>query len=151
MKIIANTYRRTFEQQNKYTMGRGGPFDLLQVLDDTQDAAFWLSRLNIKPAIMNTKMSLLSSGIKALDSHMLQQSFTEQTAKIAAGKAALLAEILKTKELDYDLGRVQTKPNIELLRDIVLIENLGSLQALWKTNVTAFQFWAEVQRLRRQV
>jgi hypothetical protein len=46
LPLVAETYRRIFVGQNKY---RGGKFTVEQALDDTLDAAYWLTQINTSP------------------------------------------------------------------------------------------------------
>ena len=63
LPVVGETYRRIFAEQNKY---RGDKFTVEQTLNDTLDAAYWLSQIDLAPKKENAKTKFFRSGIRAI-------------------------------------------------------------------------------------
>ncbi|MFH1186440.1 MAG: nucleotidyl transferase AbiEii/AbiGii toxin family protein [Chloroflexota bacterium] len=144
LHTVDETYDRLFAVQNP---ARGGGHTREQCLDDTIDAAYWISQMDIRHQERNAKTDLLRRGIKALDSHMLGPSFEIRAAKIPAARAALVAALLRTGRLDRPLSALRTVPRPEELAAVTIEGRFERLTALRKTSLEAFHFWREASRI----
>lgn len=102
-----DTYRATFETQNKY---RGGGFSLEQCHEDTIEAAKAVCLTPSDQAAAHTEhQKILRSGQRGLGSHLLTEPFTfDRHARVAAARAALVATMIKlglTNEIPRDIAR----------------------------------------------
>jgi len=89
LPVVAETYQRIFVEQNKY---RGSKFTVTQALDDTLDAAYWLSQTDLLPKESNEKTDFFRQGRQGLNNHLLNLEFTFPRAQVAASRAALLPD-----------------------------------------------------------
>jgi hypothetical protein len=141
------TYHSVHEEQLRY---RDGGWSIDQTLDDTQDAAFWVSRLDGHPKEENEKTEFFRKGIKALDSHLFTLPFKRPESRIAAGRAALLAELVRAGRVDFDLpGFVEASPDLALLKAARLEGDWENLNRLKITDIEAFKCWHQAALIRK--
>ncbi len=140
MNAVADTYRTHFAQQNSY---RGGGFTLEQALDDSIDAAFWLSQIDFKPREENDKTTFFRNGHNAINTHLIGERYTLQHAKVSAARAALLAVAIKADRMDI----VRELPSVEVLRNMRIEGRWSKLQVLRNTSPEAFFFWHQAHLL----
>jgi len=139
------TYRAVHAQQVKY---RALDCGLAEALADTQDAAFWASRVDGRPPEENEKTVFFRKGIRALDSHLFSEPFQIAQSRNAAGIAALLASALKRGATTLDLPAiVSNEPNPEDLRWTKLDAPWENLNRLKQTDPVAFAYWIKAQEL----
>ena len=138
LRIVSDTYNRLFDVQN---VARGGKFSREQTLDDTVDAAYWISQLDLRKQETNEKTNFLRAGIKALDSHILGPTFNIQAARIAAARAALLAALLRKGRLDSPLADLRVIPEASELAELIIDGRFGQLNRLRKISIEAFYYW----------
>lgn len=148
LRIAAQTHRLIFEEQNRY---RGGGFTLEQVLDDTLDAAYWLSQMGVAGEIANDKTEFLNRAVRSLDSHLFGSDFGFPRAKVAAGRAALVAALIKSGRVDQPLAELRRMPeDINELKKLHVAGPWAKLDALRKTNPEAFYYWHRASALLAQ-
>jgi hypothetical protein len=139
------TYRAIHAEQVKY---RGLSCTMAEALEDTQDAAFWVSRVDGRPPEENEKTEFFRKGIRALDSHLFSEPFQIAQARHAAGIATLLASAIKTGRTDLDLPRFLTgELDPESLRWAKLDAPWENLNRLKQTDPLAFACWLKAQEL----
>lgn len=141
-----DTYRATFEIQNKY---RGGGFALDQCLDDTIEAARALCQTPSDQAGVHTPhQKILRGGQRGLETHLLTEPFTfDRHARVAASRAALLATLIKYRMISEvpknitqrvpgpaDLGRIQLS-----------VENTSLQAVLRPTAPEALYYWSMIE------
>jgi len=137
MTVVTATYHRHFAQQNSY---RGGGFTLEQALNDTVDAAYWLSQIDLKPTVENEKTTFFRQGHRALNSHLVGPRFTMQDAKVSAARAALLAMAIRTGRTDGVLGPA-VLPEVATFRAQRIIGSWSKLGRLRNVSGEAFHRW----------
>ena len=139
------TYRAIHAEQVKY---RGLSCTMAEALEDTQDAAFWVSRVDGRPPEENEKTEFFRKGIRALDSHLFSEPFQIAQARNAAGIASLVASAIKTGRTDLDLPRFLTDElDPESLRWAKLDAPWENLNRLKQTDPLAFACWLKAQEL----
>jgi hypothetical protein len=139
------TYRAVHAEQVKY---RALDCGLAEALEDTQDAAFWVSRVDGRPPEENEKTVFFRKGLRSLDSHLFSEPFQIAQARNAAGIAALVASALKRGETTLDLPAfVTSEPNPEDLRWAKLDAPWENLNRLKQTDPVAFACWIKAQDL----
>lgn len=143
------TYRAVHAEQVKY---RALDCGLAEALADTQDAAFWVSRVDGRPPEETEKTAFFRKGIRALDSHLFSETFQIAQARNAAGIAALVASALKLGSTKLDLSAfVASEPNPEDLRWAKLEAPWENLNRLKQTDPVAFACWIKAQELERKI
>lgn len=135
--LVAETYREHFAQQNGY---RGGGFTSEQALDDTVDAAYWLSQIDIKPTEENEKTGFFRRGQSALNSHLVGPRYTMQHAKTSAARAAHLGMAIRSGRMEGVLGPIAL-PAVDVLRAQRITGNWSKLDRLRNVDTEAFHRW----------
>lgn len=139
------TYRRVHEQQCLY---RGGAWTVAETLSDTLDAAFWVSRIDGRPTEENEKIAFFRQGIRALDSHLFDVPFQRAEARLAAGRAALAAHLLREGITRFDLAAfAAAEPDVAALAEASLDGVWSNLNRLMQTDLKAFECWHRAQSL----
>lgn len=143
------TYRAVHAEQVKY---RALDCGLAGALEDTQDAAHWVSRVDEPPPKENEKTVFFRKGIRALDSHLFSEPFQIGQARDAAGIAAMVASALKLGATNLDLPAiVSSEPNPEDLRWAKLDGPWENLNRLKQTDLAAFAYWIKAQELEQKI
>lgn len=136
------TYDRILAEQLEF---RKGDWTREQTLDDSQEAAFLISRIGGKRFKPSERSIFLENGIRALDSHLFTMPFQKEQARISASRAALIAEIVRHRAADYDLNDALNRtPTL----DDILDDPWQDLQRLRSTDPKAFTTWHAAQELR---
>jgi len=145
LPLVAETYRRIFVEQNKY---RGGKFTVEQALNDTLDAAYWLTQINTSPVEENDKTKFFRDGIGGLNNHLIGFGFSFANAQTAASRAALVATAIRTGKLDRSLADFRAIPgDPAVLKQLRIDGQWKKLFKVRKTNVEAFYNWHQAERL----
>ena len=145
LPLVAETYQRIFVEQNKF---RGGKFTVAQALDDTLDAAYWLTQINTSPRQENDKTKFFRAGINGLNNHLIGFAFGFPHAQTAASRAALLATAIRTGKVDRKLTDFRTIPgNPAVLKQLRIDGEWKKLFKVRKTNIEAFYNWHQAERL----
>jgi hypothetical protein len=141
-----DTYRATFQTQNKY---RGGGFTVDQCLDDTIEAAKALCLTPSNQAAAHTEhQKILRAGQKGLGSHLLTEPFAfDRHARVAASRAALLATLIKHRMVSQvPKTIVQRVPAPADLGRLKLSDENTALQAILRpTAPEALYYWSVVE------
>ena len=139
LQVVAETYRNIFAEQNHY---RGGGFTMEQALDDTLDAAYWLSQTDLLPKVENAKTEFFRNGRQSLSNHLLGTEFTFPRAQVAASRAALIASAIRAGKLDSPLAGLRTVPSDPgVLKTLRIDGARNKLYKLRKINIEAFYNW----------
>lgn len=140
------TYRSIHAAQLRW---RGGGWSVDETLDDSQDAAFWVCRRDLRPKENHEKIDFFSDGIRALDSHLFNQPFQRAESRLAAGRAALAAEWVRQARDDFDLSAFLAKEcDLDTLREATLAGSWTNLNRLKQTDLKAFECWFRAQEMR---
>lgn len=140
------TYRAIHAEQTKY---RKLDCSLAEALADTQDAAFWVARGDGRGQ-ENEKTEFFRRGIRAMDSHLFNKPFQFAQARVAAGRAALVAELIRAEAQSFDLaGFLRSEPDLETLRWAKLVDPWENLNRLKQTDHVAFACWLKAQEIRQ--
>ena len=143
------TYRAIHAEQVKY---RGLSCTMAEALEDTQDAAFWVSRVDGRPPEENEKTAFFRKGIRALDSHLFSETFQIAQARNAAGIASLVASAIKRGGEGLDLPSfLDAPPDPEALRWAKLDAPWENLNRLKQTDPLAFACWVKAQELEQRI
>ena len=143
---IQDTYRATFETQNKY---RGGGFTLDQCLDDTIEAARTLCLTPSNQTAVHTEhQKILRAGQRGLGSHLLGEPFAfDRHARVAASRAALLATLIKKRATNKNPKMiVHSVPAPAVLGRISLSQANAGIQAVLRpTSPEALHYWSLIE------
>lgn len=144
-----NTYRAIHAQQLRW---RGGEWTINQTLDDTQDAAFWVCRRDLRPKETHGKIDFLGDGIRALDSHLFNQPFQIAESRLAAARVALVAEWVRQEPGDFDLPAfLAAGIDLDALRNASLEGAWTNLNRLKQTDPKAFECWHAAKGLKTTI
>lgn len=139
------TYRAVHAEQLRW---RGGDWTVEQTLNDTQDAAFWVCRRDLRPKVNHEKIDFFSDGIRALDSHLFNQPFQIAESRLAAARAALVAEWVRQEQTEFDLpGFLDSGVAPKAIRDASLEGIWSDLNRLKQTDPNAFACWYKAQEI----
>lgn len=141
-----DTYRATFETQNKY---RGGGFSLEQCLEDTIEAAKAVCLTPSDQAAAHTEhQKILRAGQRGLGSHLLTEPFTfDRHARVAAARAALVATMIKlglTNEIPRDIAR-SVPSGADLGRILLSPRHADLFAVLRPTAPEALYYWSMIE------
>lgn len=143
---IRETYLRLYEAENGY---RGGSFSMDDCLDDTINVSRIISALAVNPQMIGREAAIIKTGIQNLSGHLIATRFNQTSAAVAAGKAALLATIIKfhVPGITWDQIRFDDS-KIEEMRgeQLQLFPELNKLSAI---SPEAFNYWLLAQRYSR--
>jgi hypothetical protein len=106
-----------------------------------------LSQAMFKGSVDSEEVQEMLKGVRQLAGYFLGSKFIIDHAKVAAGKAAVLASVLKyhnTPEID-DLRYNDTR--ISQIKDVTLGGQFQILNKLKSTNIEAFYYWWLVQNM----
>jgi hypothetical protein len=119
-----------------------------EALDDTLDAAYWLSQINTPPVEENDKTKFFRAGIEGLNNHLVGCQFGFPNAQTAASRAALLATAIRTGKVDRKLSDFRAVPgDPAVLKPLRIDGQWKKLFKVRKTNIEAFYNWHQAERL----
>ena len=137
------TYAKVHAEQLRF--GRP-PCTIDESLDDTQDAAFWVCRRDLRPREDHERIDFFSDGIRALDSHLFAQPFQRAESRLAAARAALVAQIIRRGRIGFDLPEfLAADPDLSRIGPATLTDRWTRLNRLKQTDPKAFECWHEAQ------
>lgn len=94
-------------------------------------------------------VQLLEDGRKRLEGHLINHSFDPQTAKVAAAKAGLLAQLILNEATSDTLRESQTVPAPENMRLLEITGDWHYLNRLKAINHEAFWYWYQASKLQQ--
>jgi len=142
LAVVCNTYARVFTAENNY---RRNAYTPEQALNATYQTALTLSSIDLTKKIDATNAPLLLTGVKNMQSLLVQTRFGLPEAKAAAGKAALLSRIILHNRLHANLRDLRFDPaDTSRLRTATIPRPIEHLTKLRGTNDEAFHYWLTV-------
>jgi hypothetical protein len=139
------TYRKVHAEQCKWR----GDHELPACLADTQAAAALVSQVSqLNKADGNTRLEFFRKGINSVSAHMFSERFGRTEARIAAGRAALVAAIIGTGSGDFPLKAfLESAPVLDEMKAAKLQGEWAPLDRLKRTDIRAYVCWVEMQKL----
>ena len=142
---LASAYKGIWTEESRF---RDQKLSMHQTLEDTIDTAFLLSQAQFKGSIDSEEVRELLKGVGQLKSYFLGAKFTIDEARVAAGKVALLATMLKIGTLEFKLDDMRFGDTcLDQIRGVALEGRLQILNKLKGTIPEAFYYWWLVQNL----
>ena len=141
------TYHKVHAEQLKF---REKDYAIGECLDDTQDVAYWTSIPRVpKQPDNKTKYDYMRSGIESLKTHLIDGHFGAEAYRNAAGRAALVAELVRCNKSDFDLPVfLSAQLDLDYLKTASLGEEWKYLESIRRTQISAFACWEYARRLR---
>jgi len=138
-------YRHSFEKENGY---RDGQFTFEEVLADTLKAAMAATFRHPKKPEDYDRM--IKRCIRPLENHLAGCSFGAPQAAAAAGKVAVLVEMLKREKSGTPLTPEFLRPpaNLASLKDTVINGDWAYLKKIKGTSPEGFHYWHQASLLR---
>jgi hypothetical protein len=149
MAAVSRSFDAAFALENEY---RGGNFTREQVLLDIHDASLALTLYELRGAPEVADARLLVDGVGRLQSHVVQSRFRLDQARIAAGKAALIAAILaRGVPVDINELRYQSTPEaLSVLKQAqIALPAWQPINRIKGANPEAFYYWYKVEEHNR--
>lgn len=141
LPAVAHAYDAMQALENGY---RGGEFTREATLIDTRDAAFALASRELKGVAKDKEADMLWDGSRRLRNHLIGGRFSIDDVRIAAGKAALLAAVLRRNRLDLAPNELRYQGDPDVLRPLQIEGEWNKLNKLKGANPEAFFYWHKV-------
>lgn len=140
------TYDRIHAEQCKWR----GQHERNACLDDTQAAARFATLVSdYKTKSSDTNIDFFRRGILYVQSHMFQEPFGREAVRIASGRVALLAEIVRHNATEQSLKHLQQAGvDREEIKRQTLTGIWADLEALKKTDPQAYMLWVRAQGMQ---
>ena len=140
------SYRRIHTEQCRWR----DDYSINECLDDSQAAAITASRVDaLGQTAADPDIEFFRRGINSVASHMFTARFGREALRIAGGRAALVAEVIRRGQTDYPLAAVLTEePDTDTLKNARLGGDWAVIERLKKTSINAYALWEKAQRLR---
>ena len=143
--VAAAVYAATHARQLIY---RQAKFTLAQTLNDTIDAAFLYSQIDLRGGKKTEHGLFLQDGIAGLQNHIVNQSFRRDDARTAAAKAACVAAWIQRQPAAVTIDTLRFRADqVATLRDLQIQPPWAPLTRLKGANPQAFHYWFQTQRL----
>lgn len=142
-----DTYQKVHKEQLLF---REREYTIEECLNDTQDVAHWVCFPRVpKDKDALTKFNYMRDGLANLNSHLFTTGYGHAGAKIAAGTAALVAEIVRQNKATFDLPTFLAAPwTREQLRESKLEGQWEFLNKLHRTDPDSFKCWLIAQQMK---
>jgi hypothetical protein len=144
LTAVRRVYMKAFAIENEY---RGGKFTPADALEDTLQASLSLSMHQLKGVKDSPEALLLVDGARKLKSHLVDHNFSLDMAKLAAGKAALVARLIAKEDSGQSLAAFRTILDFDALRELEITGEWERLNRLKSINPEAFWHWYQASRL----
>jgi hypothetical protein len=142
---VAEVYAATHARQLIY---RKATFSLAETLDDTMQAGFRLSQLQLKGGSETEEGNSLYEGVKNLANHLVNFPFRHDEARVAAGKAACAAAWILRQPTGMSIEQLRFQvARAGELRDLQIQAPWTPLTRLKGGNAQAFHYWYQAQRM----
>ena len=145
LNVAAEVYGATHARQIVY---RKANFSLADTLNDSIEAGFLYSQLELRGGAKTEHGLFLQAGVTALQNHLVTQPFRRDEARAAAGKVASVAAWIQRRpdgvtidHLRFQAGRIAE------LRDLQIQAPWAPLNRLKGGNAQAFHYWYQAQRI----
>ena len=145
LRVAAEVYAATHARQLVY---RQAAFTLAETLNDSIEAAFLYSQLDLRGGKATEHGLFLQDGIIGLQNHIVNQPFRRDEARIAAAKAACVAAWIQRQPRDVTIDSLRFRPDqVATLRDLQIQPPWSPLTRLKGANPQAFHYWYQAQRI----
>lgn len=145
LSVAAEVYAATHARQLVY---RNAAFSLADTLNDSMQAGFLLSQLQLKGGVETDDGKFLYEGVYNLANHLVNFPFRHQEARIAASKAACAAAWILRRPANVTIEQLRFQSNrITELRDLQIEAPWTPLTRLKGGNPEAFHYWYQAQRI----
>ena len=145
LSVAAEVYAATHARQLVY---RNATFSLADTLNDSIEAGFLYSQLELRGGAKTEQGFFLQDGVTALQNHLVNQPFRRDEARIAAGKAACVAAWIQRRPAGVSIEQLRFQPDrVAELRDLQCQAPWTPLTRLKGGNAEAFHYWYEAQRM----
>lgn len=144
LNVAADVYAAIHARQLVY---RQANYTLEETLNDTIESGFLYSQLNLRGGVETPEGLAIAQGVRNLQSHLVNQPFHTDEARLAAAKAACVAAwiqkrpTLSIQELRFDMARVAE------LRSQQIAAPWAPLNRLKGANPEAFHYWRLAQQI----
>jgi len=138
-KEVAKSYDAFGQIASKY---KGQKYTRNDTLDDTIDASYLISQLDLRGAIENDRTKMLRDGIRKLQSHLIQIRYSKDDAKLSAARIALVASIVKKGGDIPDPETIKfTRNQLAMVKNIQLTGKYQVLNRLKSILPEVFYYW----------
>ncbi|MCU0797106.1 MAG: nucleotidyl transferase AbiEii/AbiGii toxin family protein [Akkermansiaceae bacterium] len=146
LRLCAAPYRASFEKENGY---RGGGFTIEEVLEDTLKAALQTSFRNPKQSEHHDR--LIQRCVRPMQGYLAGCSFGVPEAAAAAGKVAILVEVLRQEDTTEPLLTEGFRPPGDLreLASVAIDGPWSFLNKIRGTSPLGFHYWHQASLMRR--
>lgn len=145
LRVAAAVYAATHALQLIY---RKAAFTLAETLNDSIEAAFLYSQIDLRGGKTTEHGLLLQEGIVGLQNHIVNQPFRRDEARLAAAKAACLAAWIQRQPPNVTIDTLRFRPDqVATLRDLQIQPPWSPLTRLKGANPQAFHYWYQAQRI----
>jgi hypothetical protein len=145
LEVTASVYAATHAKQLIY---RKAAFTLAETLNDSLEAGFCLSELQLKGGRQTQDGLFLLEGVENLRNHLLNLPFRIDDARIAAGKAACVAACIQRRPAGITIDSLRFRPElVPELKEAQIQSPWAPLIRLRGGNSQAFHYWHQAQRI----
>lgn len=145
LNVAAESYAATHARQLSY---RQADFSLADTLNDSIEAGFHYSQLELKGSATTEQGLFLHDGVTALQNHLVNHPFRRDEARIAAGKVACAAAWIQRRPAGVTIEQLRFNADrIAELRTLEIQAPWVPLTRLRGGNAQAFHYWYQAQRL----
>lgn len=145
LSVAADVYAATHARQLVY---RQAGFSLADSLNDSIEAGFLYSQLELRGGTKTEQGLFLQDGVAGLQNHLVNQPFRRDEARIAAGKAACVAAWIQRRPAGLTIEHLRFQPDrVAELRDLQFQAPWTALTRLKGGNAQAFHYWYQAQKI----
>ena len=145
LSVAAEAYSEAHARQLVY---RQAKFSLADTLNDSIEAGFLYSQLELHGGAKTEHGLFLQDGVTALQNHLVKQPFRRDEARIAAGKVACVAAWIQRRPAGVTIEELRFQSDrIAELRDLHIQAPWTPLARLKGGNAEAFHYWYQAQRI----
>jgi len=140
---LAASYEGIWKEESSF---RNQNITVHQTLEDTIDTAFLVSQAQFKGSVDSNEVRELLKGVAQLKNYFLGTIFTIDEARVAAGKIAVLATMLKGGHHKSKMDEMRfSEKSLNQIKGVTLEGRLQILNKLKGTIPEAFYYWWLVQ------
>ena len=145
LNVAADVYAAIHARQLVY---RKATFTIAETLNDSIEAGFRYSQLDLKGGLETEDGLFLQEGVSALRNHLVNQPFRRDEARIAAGKVACIAAWIQRRPAGVTIEQLRFQSDrVAELRDLQFQAPWTPLTRLKGGNAEAFHYWYQAQKI----
>ncbi|MEI7940456.1 MAG: nucleotidyl transferase AbiEii/AbiGii toxin family protein [Verrucomicrobiota bacterium] len=145
LNVVAEVYAATHARQLVY---RHATFSLADTLNDSMQAGFLLSQLQLRGGSETEDGKFLYEGVYNLANHLVNFPFRHDEARVAASKAACTAAWILRRPAGMSIEQLRFQAaRAGELRDLQFQAPWTPLTRLKGGNAQAFHYWYQAQRM----